>query len=153
MASIGQQILTARKAKGMTQDTLSKALNISRSAVAHWETERTIPDAEMLLKLSKVLDYSFENETTKAPESNTIPIDGADKALQSSDTASQAARKPARRKQVIIIAIAAALFCAALAVLLIHNNNKAIVSFKAEDGTIYTIEQFQRETPREAGKA
>lgn len=75
MASIGEQIIEARKAKGMTQDALSKALNISRSAVAHWEMGRTLPDAEMLLRLSEVLEYSFEQAAPKVPEAEpAIPV-------------------------------------------------------------------------------
>ena len=63
MASIGQQIIAARKAKGMTQDALAAALNVSRSAISNYETDRRLPDAKMLLTLSKVLNYSFEDET------------------------------------------------------------------------------------------
>ena len=62
MASIGEQIREARKTKGLTQDALAEALNVSRSTVANWESERRIPDGEMLLQLSKALDYSFEAE-------------------------------------------------------------------------------------------
>lgn len=153
MASIGEQIIAARKAKGMTQDALSKALNISRSAVAHWETGRTIPDAEMLLKLSKALDYSFENEAAKAPESIVLPTDSATEAPQTGDTASQTANKPTRRKQVVIIVAAVVLLCACLTALLIHNNRKKPVTFKAENGSVYTVEQFRQDTPREDGKA
>ena len=39
MASIGEQIREARKTKGLTQDALAEALNVSRSTVANWESE------------------------------------------------------------------------------------------------------------------
>ncbi len=54
--NIGEQIRDARKAKGLTQDALAEAMNVSRQAVSHWETNRTMPDAETLLRLSKVLE-------------------------------------------------------------------------------------------------
>lgn len=46
MASIGEQIVAARKAKGMTQDALAEKMNMSRQGISHWETGRTMPDAE-----------------------------------------------------------------------------------------------------------
>ena len=159
MASIGQQIIAARKAKDMTQDALSKALNISRSAVAHWETERTIPDAEMLLKLSKVLDYSFEDEGAKvtepAPEDDGSPAEEGAKAPQTESGVLSGGRvvKAARRRRILICAAVAAALCVCLAALLIHNNRSKPVEYRDKNGTVYTIEQFQQETPREDGKA
>ena len=147
MASIGQQIIAARKAKGMTQDALSKALNISRSAVAHWETERTIPDAEMLLRLSKALDYSFEEEAVKAPAGDASPIESAAPL----PAAQEKAAKP--RKRLWVLLGAAVLACALIAVLLIHNNKAKQILYTDENGKQYTAEFFQQETPREDGKA
>lgn len=60
MQTIGEQIRAARKAKKMTQDQLAEILNMSRQGISHWEQGRTSPDAEMLLRLSQVLEYSFE---------------------------------------------------------------------------------------------
>ncbi len=38
--TVGERIRAARAAVGMTQDTLARAVGVSRSAVAQWETER-----------------------------------------------------------------------------------------------------------------
>ena len=43
MASIGEQIIAARKAKGMTQDALAQALDVSRTTVSNWEIGRRTP--------------------------------------------------------------------------------------------------------------
>ena len=59
VATIGEQIQAARKDKGMTQEMLAEIMNVSRQAVSHWETNRTMPDAETLIRLSKTLEYSF----------------------------------------------------------------------------------------------
>ena len=61
MASIGEQIKNARQGKGMTQDDLAEKLHVTRSAVANWEQSRRLPDAETMLRLSSVLEYSFES--------------------------------------------------------------------------------------------
>ncbi len=38
--TVGERIRVARVAVGMTQDALARAVGVSRSAVAQWETER-----------------------------------------------------------------------------------------------------------------
>lgn len=158
MASIGQQINAARKAKGMTQDALSKSLDISRSAMAHWETGRTIPDAEMLLKLSKALDYSFEDGTVKAaepvPEADISPVKGEAFAPQANRAVSpQRTANPIKSRRIVLWATVAGLLCACLAGLVIHASRAKLVAYRDESGAVYTVEQFQRETPREDGKA
>ena len=96
MPTIGEQIIAARKAKGMTQDALAKALNKSRAGVSHWETNRTMPDAETLLRLSQVLEYSFEDSAAK-PAPDPVP-----------------APAPRRWRVAAIVAAAVVLACAAL---------------------------------------
>ena len=80
MAGIGEQILTARKAKGLTQDALAETLNVSRSTVANWENGRRIPDGETLLRLSKALEYSFEAETAFPHEAEPDKSEAAEDA-------------------------------------------------------------------------
>ncbi len=75
MASIGEQIKSARKSKGLTQDALADALNVTRAAVANWEQDRRLPDAETLLRLSKALCYNFETETAQISEESALLSD------------------------------------------------------------------------------
>lgn len=74
MANIGKQIRAARKAKGLTQSALAAMLNMSRQGVSHWEANRTIPDAQTLLRLSRILGYNFESNMTHDDEKE--PDDG-----------------------------------------------------------------------------
>ena len=55
---IGDQILTFRKAKGMTQEELAVKLHIVRQTVSKWEKGLSVPDAQMLIQLSKCLDVT-----------------------------------------------------------------------------------------------
>ena len=72
MASIGEQIRAARKARGLTQEALARELNVTRSAVANWEQDRRLPDGETLLRLSSALAYSFES-AEPLPLSSPVP--------------------------------------------------------------------------------
>lgn len=50
-----------RKSHCYTQDDLAKRLNVSRQAVSKWETGATIPDLEILLKISKLYDITIND--------------------------------------------------------------------------------------------
>ncbi len=60
MSTIGEQMKEARKAKQMTQEELAAALHVARSSVASWEVGRRMPDIEMVMQLSRVLDVRFD---------------------------------------------------------------------------------------------
>ena len=60
MANISKNIKRLRTEKGITQESFSKMINVSRQAVSSWETGRTQPDIEMLGILSDALDVSIE---------------------------------------------------------------------------------------------
>lgn len=53
-----ENIKTLRKQKGLSQEELSIKLNVVRQTVSKWEQGLSVPDAEMLVSLSKVLDTS-----------------------------------------------------------------------------------------------
>lgn len=53
-SSVGARIVALRSSKGMTQDDLSKALGVSRSAVAQWETDRCSQGADKIEALAKL---------------------------------------------------------------------------------------------------
>ncbi len=47
---------TLRKNKGLSQEELSVKLNVVRQTVSKWEQGLSVPDAEMLISISKVFD-------------------------------------------------------------------------------------------------
>lgn len=86
-----------RKSHHYTQDTLAKKLNISRQAVSKWETGTTLPDLEVLLKLSKLYGITINDilEPRIYPQKiidfeqiATIPENELREALKHFDTAS-----------------------------------------------------------------
>lgn len=66
---IGKQIKSNRIEKNMTQSELAKALNVSRSTVSNWETERNYPDIQLIISLARVLDVPLE---TLLPEDSEV---------------------------------------------------------------------------------
>ncbi|MCQ2463435.1 MAG: DUF2157 domain-containing protein [Clostridia bacterium] len=60
MNRVSKSIKKYRIADGMTQNELSEKLFVSRQTVSSWESGRTQPDIEMLVKLSEALGVSIE---------------------------------------------------------------------------------------------
>lgn len=50
-----------RKRHNLTQEELAQKLEISRQAVSKWETGATLPDLEILLKLSKLYEITIND--------------------------------------------------------------------------------------------
>lgn len=58
---ISEYLQFLRKSNNYTQDDLAEKLGISRQAVSKWETGMTIPDLEVLLKISKIYDITIND--------------------------------------------------------------------------------------------
>jgi len=72
--NISQKILLQRKKKGISQEDLANALNVSRQAVSKWESSQSVPDMDKIVALS-----SYDNITTDYLLKDEIEtIDGAD---------------------------------------------------------------------------
>ena len=72
--NISQKILLQRKKKGISQEDLANALNVSRQAVSKWESSQSVPDMDKIVALSSCVnittDYLLKDEIET--------IDGAD---------------------------------------------------------------------------
>jgi len=58
--SFGQNLLSLRKAKGLSQDELGSELNVSRQTVSKWELNDTTPELEKLILLSEYFGMSID---------------------------------------------------------------------------------------------
>lgn len=56
----GEKIRTARRQAGLTQEQLAQRLNVSRAAVAKWETDAGTPDPLNLKALASMFGVSME---------------------------------------------------------------------------------------------
>lgn len=51
-----ENLKTLRKQKGFTQEELAARLNVVRQTVSKWEKGLSVPDAELLTRLSEILE-------------------------------------------------------------------------------------------------
>ena len=56
---ISEKIAELRKQNKMTQKDLAERLNVSDKVISKWETGKSLPDVESMMRLSKVLGISI----------------------------------------------------------------------------------------------
>ncbi|MCP4130038.1 MAG: helix-turn-helix transcriptional regulator [bacterium] len=68
---IGRKLKTLRKLKDISQEELSKLLDISKTNIARYETNKQLPSAEIIKKLAEFFevsaDYFLFDEEDKIP--------------------------------------------------------------------------------------
>ncbi len=62
--SIGERITKLRTERGISQNQLAKAMEVSRQAVSKWENGQSTPDPIKLIKLAELLDTDIEYLST-----------------------------------------------------------------------------------------
>ena len=53
---LSENIKAIRKSKGLSQEELSIKLNVVRQTISKWEKGLSVPDSEMLMTISEVLE-------------------------------------------------------------------------------------------------
>lgn len=72
---LSENIKTIRKSKGLSQEELAISLNVVRQTVSKWEQGLSVPDADMLISLSQVLEVSVSTllgETISEPKADDL---------------------------------------------------------------------------------
>jgi transcriptional regulator with XRE-family HTH domain len=57
---LGSRIKEARERQNLSQDELAERMDISRQAISKWETGKSYPDIEKILKLSDIFNLSLD---------------------------------------------------------------------------------------------
>lgn len=151
MPNFAEQLIAARKAKAMTQEALAQAVHISRSRVSRWEHGETVPDVEMLRKLSDVLEVDFLSAGQAAEEAAPeAPEVEADPAVQEVPAEDAPAQKTAGKKPWLMLAAAAVVL---LAVILLLALPRRAAPAAVQVYEPYTMAWYQQEQSAVAGQA
>lgn len=70
--SLGKFIATRRKYLRYTQEQLAEVINVSKSAIAKWETDGGIPDRDNLRELSGALGVSLDELYRLADDKSAV---------------------------------------------------------------------------------
>lgn len=74
---LNENIKTIRKSKGLSQEELAIQLHVVRQTVSKWEQGLSVPDADMLISISEVLDVPVSvllGETISEEKPNELKV-------------------------------------------------------------------------------
>ena len=57
---IGNKIMELRKKMGLSQEELASNLYITRQCLSKWEVGQSLPNIEMIISLTKILNVSID---------------------------------------------------------------------------------------------
>ena len=80
--TFGEKLKEARKKIGLSQEQFAEKLNISRSAVAKWESDIGIPDVSNLKSIAKLLHTSIDSLLDVEADTSAETDTSADAAAQ-----------------------------------------------------------------------
>lgn len=113
---LGDNIQFYRKDKGFSQETFAQQLNVVRQTISKWEKGLSVPDAEMLNKISEVLEVPVEKllGSTVAAKSDSNEVGTKELVNQlvilNEQLANQARRKRKILKTVLLSILAFIVF-------------------------------------------
>jgi len=140
MYKLGEQIAQARKSAKITQEKLADELKLTRQAISSWECNKSQPDIDMVINLSRILNYRFMID-----EGIYIGImtenEAADGTLDhDSESGMNTATQPVRKKKFVpwIISFIAGILATLLIMLCIipafHTDKKPGYSIAKNEG-------------------
>lgn len=114
--ALGERIRQLRTARGLSQEALAEALDVSRQAVAKWERGASLPSMANLLALSRVSGVPLSELTGIPQEAEQVPAGQNSSDVQAQ--ASQPGKGPSRPAVVVVavVLILAGIVCLAAAV-------------------------------------
>ena len=59
--NFGEVLRTKRKSMGLTQEDLADKLFVSSKTISNWETNKTTPDIDNVIRISQLFDISLNN--------------------------------------------------------------------------------------------
>jgi AbrB family looped-hinge helix DNA binding protein len=83
---IGENLLSLRKKNRLTQEAVALKLNISRQAVAKWESGESLPDIENCSALAELYNVTIDDLVSYSEKERLIPIPPKGKYLFGSVT-------------------------------------------------------------------
>lgn len=154
MTTFAEELIAARRERRITQEQLAQEMNVSRAAIAHWESGRFIPDWDTIKRLSQVLNYNFlsaegmSDEEQATPEVEEIPEAPTPEREVSSESVTTSAPEkmnaPIKKPNFRLLAVlGGVLLCAGLLVFLLMNGSsshkQANVVITATENPVYAI--------------
>ena len=132
---LGKFIANLRNEKNLTQEELAEKLFIDKRKISRWECGTSIPEFEMLIKLSEILDVSlYELSIYRRIENEYLPRRVINEFKSLKDFKKY---KTIKKIKIIILIIIFILFIITAAFTIKHNNTIKIYKMHSLDDNYY----------------
>ena len=142
---LAENLKALRRAKGLSQEELAARLHVVRQTVSKWEKGRSVPDADLLVRLAEELDTTAAALLGPEVPPETEPGGTAE---QLGRIAEQLAVKNRRARRIWRIAAGALAAFVAVNLLLILLNFAAFRSFTTESEIVAEAQELPPEDGR-----
>lgn len=141
-------IKTIRKNRGLTQEELAIRVNVVRQTVSKWEKGLSVPDADMLQKISEVLEVPVSQLLGEEQEMETSRNEIAEQLSRINEQLAIKNRRAKRLWTVVGAVLGLALLTMAITLVLnfANPNNTTVMTFSEAvevlenaDGTYMTV--------------
>ena len=142
---LAENLKALRRAKGLSQEELAVRLHVVRQTVSKWEKGRSVPDADLLVRLAEELDTTAAALLGPEVPPDTEPGGTAE---QLGRIAEQLAVKNRRARRIWRIAVGVLAAFVAVNLLLILLNFAAFRSFTTESEIVAEAQELPPEDGR-----
>lgn len=142
---LAENLKALRRAKGLSQEELAVRLHVVRQTVSKWEKGRSVPDADLLVRLAEELDTTAAALLGPEVPPETEPGGTAE---QLGRIAEQLAVKNRRARRIWRIAAGVLAAFVAVNLLLILLNFAAFRSFTTESEVVAEAQELPPEDGR-----
>lgn len=152
---INENIKYYRKRKGISQEELAVKLHVVRQTVSKWETGQSVPDADILIHISKLLEVPVYklldlNETTLKEESLSKELERLNQLLAEKNKKEKIIKEASKKRGIIItlsflslilaltikneiVSILSIAICLLLSILTLYRNLALLTSLTTQD--------------------
>ncbi len=114
---LNENLKIIRKEKGMSQEELANKLNVVRQTVSKWEQGLSVPDSEMLIKISEIFEVPVSRLIGETIEESTVRDELAVISRKLENINAMLAQSSARKKRKNIIAFSVFLIIVAVIII------------------------------------
>ncbi len=115
---LNENIKNLRKEKGISQEELANKLNVVRQTVSKWEQGLSVPDSEMLIKISEIFEVPVSKLIGETFEEDKTKDELARISQRLENLNAMLAEENAKKKRRNIILLSALLLVAAVIILI-----------------------------------
>ena len=102
----GENLKTLRKQKGFSQEELATRLHVVRQTISKWEKNLSVPDADTLIRLAKILEVSVSELLGEKIENENTASDVAEQLSRINEQLAIKNRRSRRIWKVVAIVLA-----------------------------------------------